>query len=761
MRDWVQSNQPRLANYNMNLNSAQLTPYVIAAMESTLCQTEATDDTKNLFRHQVLSLLMAYRLRELLSKVERAALRVLKTDKDIVIVPADMGPSTVVLDRTDYLVKAKRLLVDRQSYVPSATKAVKTLIREFFSWLPNPPILSQSRVSTTTVHELLFADDCALNTNVEEEMQRSMDLFSAACENLGLVINTQKTVVMHQPSPNTATPPNAPQISVNGTQLQVVENFPYLGSTLSLNTKIDDEVARRISKASQAFGRLQSTVWNRHGLQLSTKLKMYKAVILPTLLYGAETWTVNTKQARRLNHFHLSCLRRILRLNWRDRIPDTDVLKRTRVISINTMLRQMQLRWSGHLVRMDDERLPKRLFYGDVATGSRRQGGQIHRYQDTLKRKVKTGAAIYEVNRIAAVKVKREARKSQLRSVRNADEQPLPTCPRCQRTFRARIGLIGHLRTNCTSHTAPTAALPPVSATSSPPPTNSDNSSEPPLPSSSSSSSCPTAPTTAALVAVTHTSSTHIHDSTTDTIPPTSDSRGEDQDYTCPHCDRTFTSHIGLVGHWRIHRTETGEPVPGAPTYTHRTRLHCPHCPRTFTHRMGLFGQMRTHESGIDRPPDLPTTPNPIPNSSPFAPITVIATDTDTTEFTCPHCTRAFITRLGLVGHLRIHRTETGEPVLEHQLIPTKLASTAHTALALSRIALAYSATRASTTTCGRQPPATPHHNTIPPCLHHHHHHHHHTSALTHRKHPTVTSQSSGKCASRLGPHAASAARVT
>ncbi|BHF74305.1 hypothetical protein SprV_0501739000 [Sparganum proliferum] len=164
----------------------------------------------------------------------------------------------------------------------------------------------QSRVSTTTVHELFFADDCALNTTSEEEMQRSMDLFSAACESFGLVINTQKTVVMHQPPPNSATPPNAPQISVNGNQLQVVENVPYLGSTLSRNTKIDDEVANRISKASQAFGRLQSTVWNHHGLQLSTKLKMYKAVILPTLLYGAEIWTVYTKQARRLNHFHLS-----------------------------------------------------------------------------------------------------------------------------------------------------------------------------------------------------------------------------------------------------------------------------------------------------------------------------------------------------------------------------------------------------------------------------------------------------------------------
>ncbi|BHF85821.1 hypothetical protein SprV_1002899400 [Sparganum proliferum] len=127
-------------------------------------------------------------------------------------------------------------------------------------------------------------------SNLEEEMKWNMVRFSVACENFGLVINTQKTVVMHQPTPpNTSTHYNAPHISVNGTQLQVVEYFPYLGSTLSRNIKINDEVATRIPKASQAFGGLQSTVWNRHGLQLSTKLKMYKAVILSTLPFGAET----------------------------------------------------------------------------------------------------------------------------------------------------------------------------------------------------------------------------------------------------------------------------------------------------------------------------------------------------------------------------------------------------------------------------------------------------------------------------------------
>nr|VZI45830.1 unnamed protein product [Spirometra erinaceieuropaei] len=151
------------------------------------------------------------------------------------------------------------------------------------------------------------------------------------------------------------------------------------------------------------------------------------------------------------------------------------------------------------------------------------------------------------------------------------------------------------------------------------------------------------------------------------------DYRDEDQDYTCPHCDRTFTSHIGLVGHLRIHRIENGEPVREEPTYTHRTRLHCPHCPRTFRHRMGLFGHMRIHESGLDRTADTPTTSNTstvhTPTLFPSArAITTTTTassvaDTDTADFSCPHCPRTFTSRIGLVGHLRIYRTETGKPV--------------------------------------------------------------------------------------------------
>ncbi|VDM05354.1 unnamed protein product [Schistocephalus solidus] len=61
-------------------------------------------------------------------------------------------------------------------------------------------------VSTDTIHELLFAEDCALNATAEEEMQRSMDLFAAAYDNFGLRINIEKTVVVHQP-------PSTPQLT--------------------------------------------------------------------------------------------------------------------------------------------------------------------------------------------------------------------------------------------------------------------------------------------------------------------------------------------------------------------------------------------------------------------------------------------------------------------------------------------------------------------------------------------------------------------
>ncbi|BHF81028.1 hypothetical protein SprV_0702415700 [Sparganum proliferum] len=91
-----------------------------------------------------------------------------------------------------------------------------------------------------------------------------------------------------------------------------------------------------------------------------------------------------------------------------------------------------------------------------------------------------------------------------------------------------------------------------------------------------------------------HIDTTHNPHTSSDINITSVDIRGEDQDDTCSHCGRTFTSHIGIVGH-----LQTDQPVPEAPTYTRRTHLSCPHCRRNSMHRMGIFGHMRIHESGL------------------------------------------------------------------------------------------------------------------------------------------------------------------
>ena len=202
-------------------------------------------------------------------------------------------------------------------------------------------------------------------------------------DNFQLTISTKKTEVVHQPAPGKSY--SEPTITVNGQKLQVFDKFTYLESTLSRAVHIDDEVTARTAKASVAFGRLRTNVWERNGIRLDTKLKVYKAVVLPTLLYACETWTVYQRHAKTLNHFHLSCLRKLLKIRWQDKIPDTEVLKKAKMQSVHTLLKLAQLRWTGHVTRMPDERLPKKVLYGELQEGKRSQGGQKKRYKDTFK----------------------------------------------------------------------------------------------------------------------------------------------------------------------------------------------------------------------------------------------------------------------------------------------------------------------------------------------------------------------------------------
>ena len=80
---------------------------------------------------------------------------------------------------------------------------------------------------------------------------------------------------------------------------------------------IDDDFSARLGKASASFGRLTKCLWNERCVCLSTKINVYCAVVLTTLLYGCEAWTPHRRHIRRLDQFHMRCLRQMARYGTR------------------------------------------------------------------------------------------------------------------------------------------------------------------------------------------------------------------------------------------------------------------------------------------------------------------------------------------------------------------------------------------------------------------------------------------------------------
>ena len=152
--------------------------------------------------------------------------------------------------------------------------------------------------------------------------------------------------------------------------------------------KVSKDLDNRLSKATSSFGRLSKRVWQSHSLRLSTKIQVYRAVVVPTLLFGAEIWVLYRKQIRLLEQFHQRCLRCILGIKWQDYVSNGEVFKRASLPSIESILLQVQLRWAGNVTRMADVRMPKSVFFSELQEGKRDRSAPRKRYKDQLKRQL-------------------------------------------------------------------------------------------------------------------------------------------------------------------------------------------------------------------------------------------------------------------------------------------------------------------------------------------------------------------------------------
>ncbi|XP_063545967.1 uncharacterized protein LOC134753921 [Cydia strobilella] len=207
-----------------------------------------------------------------------------------------------------------------------------------------------------------------------------MDKFSRACALFSMSINPRKTVVLAQGCAE------IPTILLEGAPLDSVDKFCYLGSTVSSNISPDAEIDVRIGKAATMFGKLSARVWQNKHLTRKTKMVVYQTCILSIVLYGAETWTSYAKHERRLNAFHMRCIRNILGISWKDRVTNERVLEIAQLPSLFALLKQRRLRWLGHVHRMQPSRLPRRVLLGAIADAKRSVGRPMLRHKDCAKR---------------------------------------------------------------------------------------------------------------------------------------------------------------------------------------------------------------------------------------------------------------------------------------------------------------------------------------------------------------------------------------
>lgn len=242
-------------------------------------------------------------------------------------------------------------------------------------------------INLTTITSLCafeYADDNSVASHTEAGLQATLEAFNFAYTKLGLNINRGKTQVLHQPCPNDANP-QPPAIVLQRQTLENVEHFCYLGSHLSSKADRDIEIQHRLQGAGTAFGKLRTRVFRNRDLQIETKIRVYRAIVIPTLLYGSETWTTYSRHIKMLERFHQRCLRAILHVTWEDYRTNVSVLEETSTSSIETLIVKSQLRWAGHVVRMEENRLPKQMFCSEMEMGHRTRGGQKKRFKDKLK----------------------------------------------------------------------------------------------------------------------------------------------------------------------------------------------------------------------------------------------------------------------------------------------------------------------------------------------------------------------------------------
>ena len=147
--------------------------------------------------------------------------------------------------------------------------------------------------------------------------------------------------------------------------ISFTKEFTYLGSIVSYDLDDYADVTSRIKKASQAMGALK-IFWDSNHVDIGAKVLIYLAIPVNLLLWGCQSWALTKVLIKKLEVFHMRCIRRILQIKWDDvrefKIKNSQVRERFKNIdTIENIISKRRLIFIGKVIRMPCKCVPARL----------------------------------------------------------------------------------------------------------------------------------------------------------------------------------------------------------------------------------------------------------------------------------------------------------------------------------------------------------------------------------------------------------------
>ena len=153
-----------------------------------------------------------------------------------------------------------------------------------------------------------------------------------------------------------------------------MRDFIFGGSKITADGDCSLEIKGHLLLGRKVMTNLDSILKSRD-ITLPTKVCLVKAMVLPVVMYGCESWTIKKVEHQRIDAFELWCWRRLLRVPWTTKRSNQSILKDiSPEYSLEGLMLKLKLQYFGHLMQKADS-FEKTLMLGKIE-GGRRRGRQ-------------------------------------------------------------------------------------------------------------------------------------------------------------------------------------------------------------------------------------------------------------------------------------------------------------------------------------------------------------------------------------------------